>query len=899
MTPKKKVGKSSSEASSSTGSSGSGSSSSSSGSSSGSGSDSSSSDSESSSSSGTNSDQKKSPKKKSSTPPRNPPTKSVPVKDTQPVKKKEEPPPKFVKKPNNVTPSKMSAVYSSDTEDEVDRRKSTKPKASATITPKTKTPPPVLKKTTPAPQKKVSEKRLSDAKGKQEKDKKKQKPKSIFSPDNTSDSDTPPPPKLTPMKNTASAPKSVFKPKAGSRTPARKLSQTNKSRSSSVSSTRTRSRSASQSSQSSKTSAGSSSDSDSSDRKKKPASISTTKTSSTSVSTKTADKPKPKPPPSKPSSSAITPSLTANPVRKNAPNSAEAPIKRPRGRPRKNPSESTNNSTPPASAAASKKKVSPPTPGTSASTPVPKSKYSSPASGNNTPSKTSAVSNNTSSPITTTQQETMRKQTRSLNAGQRKSKHVLGSATSRASSDSESDNTDNRSSKKVGPKGPIALRKPLVNRRSSDSSATDAKEEERKCPLDDCDSCGHLSGKYDTHFTIEACPKYHNLTPAQCKEMHERHKKREEDRRRALTHLKSSSSTAEQRAYRDRIKENRLTMKSPRPGGSPKREPGEEGPKRQADFSGIPLYDVRLFQEAQTVVADKLEIELKTLPNTRGTKYLQMGKYEMEVWYQSPYPDDYARLPKLYLCEFCLKYMKTKTILFRHANKCVWKHPPGEEVYRKDKISVWEVDGKRFKPYCQNLCLLAKFFLDHKTLYYDVEPFLFYVMTTCDTEGCHTVGYFSKEKNSFLNYNVSCILTLPPYQRQGYGRLLIDFSYLLTRTEGKIGSPEKPLSDLGLISYRSYWKDVLLEYLNNLGGKQISIKDMSQEMASNAYDIVSTLQALGMMKYWKGKHIILKRQDVLDEHDEKKKSMKLKIKEVDSSCLKWTPYTSPMASSSS
>jgi len=42
-----------------------------------------------------------------------------------------------------------------------------------------------------------------------------------------------------------------------------------------------------------------------------------------------------------------------------------------------------------------------------------------------------------------------------------------------------------------------------------------------------------------------------------------------------------------------------------------------------------------------------------------------------------------------------------------------------------------------------------------------------------------------QEKNSFLNYNVSCILTLPPYQRQGYGRLLIDFSkyisiYLVT-----------------------------------------------------------------------------------------------------------------------
>ena len=42
------------------------------------------------------------------------------------------------------------------------------------------------------------------------------------------------------------------------------------------------------------------------------------------------------------------------------------------------------------------------------------------------------------------------------------------------------------------------------------------------------------------------------------------------------------------------------------------------------------------------------------------------------------------------------------------------------------------------------MCLLAKLFLDHKTLYYDVEPFLFYVMTTADSTGCHMIGYFSK-----------------------------------------------------------------------------------------------------------------------------------------------------------
>lgn len=87
--------------------------------------------------------------------------------------------------------------------------------------------------------------------------------------------------------------------------------------------------------------------------------------------------------------------------------------------------------------------------------------------------------------------------------------------------------------------------------------------------------------------------------------------------------------------------------------------------------------------------------------------------------------------------------------------KCPVKHPPGDEVYRDGKISIFEVDGRKnpvssnekkanTKVYCQNLCLLAKMYLDHKTLYYDVEPFLFYVLCECDDRGCHFVGYFSK-----------------------------------------------------------------------------------------------------------------------------------------------------------
>ena len=34
-----------------------------------------------------------------------------------------------------------------------------------------------------------------------------------------------------------------------------------------------------------------------------------------------------------------------------------------------------------------------------------------------------------------------------------------------------------------------------------------------------------------------------------------------------------------------------------------------------------------------------------------------------------------------------------------------------------------------------------------------------------------------------------------------YGKFLISFSYALSKKEGKVGSPEKPLSDLGKLRY--------------------------------------------------------------------------------------------------
>ncbi|CAF2130269.1 unnamed protein product [Rotaria magnacalcarata] len=251
---------------------------------------------------------------------------------------------------------------------------------------------------------------------------------------------------------------------------------------------------------------------------------------------------------------------------------------------------------------------------------------------------------------------------------------------------------------------------------------------------------------------------------------------------------------------------------------------------------------------------DEDDEQLDIPDNTKNIQSIQLGQIDINCWYYSPYIDNqdgsnekYRTIEKLYICEFCLRYFRHNKNYRQHTNECNRHQPPGRKIYEDlNGLFVYEVDGNTSQLYCQCLCLLAKLFLERKTIYFDVNPFLFYVLVESDERMKnvqHIIGYFSKEKLSDEFYNLACLMVLPHRQRQGFGRFLIALSYELTKLEKKTGSPEKPLSALGQMTYKSYWYSTILTKLDEYRHSQIhaTVTQLSMDTGICIEDVIQTL----------------------------------------------------------
>lgn len=286
----------------------------------------------------------------------------------------------------------------------------------------------------------------------------------------------------------------------------------------------------------------------------------------------------------------------------------------------------------------------------------------------------------------------------------------------------------------------------------------------------------------------------------------------------------------------------------------------------------------------------------------KSIRGIQLGNtVVLRAWYPSPYPemiscvDSYVKV-----CDTCLSYFRTTDELSRHWHYCSFSHPPGTEIYRKESsLSVFELDGEHFNGYCERLLLLSKLFLEEKralsqdaSQYAQVRTFHFYVACRWNsaTGRAELVGYFSKLKNSNRESNIlSCILVLPHEQRKGYGNFLIDLAYELAKKEGRIGSAERPLSDLGKCSFYPYWMRRIAPILRN-AAPQLSIAEIAKEANIVPEDVVEVLKHYDLLKEWgkSGGVVFVASNSILDQFSDIKKN-NIKKCLFDSSLLHWTP----------
>ncbi|KAG5509919.1 hypothetical protein GH5_07766 [Leishmania sp. Ghana 2012 LV757] len=250
--------------------------------------------------------------------------------------------------------------------------------------------------------------------------------------------------------------------------------------------------------------------------------------------------------------------------------------------------------------------------------------------------------------------------------------------------------------------------------------------------------------------------------------------------------------------------------------------------------------------------------------------------YAFQPWFPAPYAAlQYVALPEddvcysVYVCHRCLSPFFTREQFYVHlaGEYCRLRTPPGRIIYH-DEVAGYKaffIDGAKDLHYCRCLSLLGKQLIESKLLANDVDLYEYVVATmpraslpyipaalpsrasaeqhlvdapcALSREGFHqaardfdaedwdgdvVVGYFSRLKHH-PDHTLSCIVTLPMFQRTRAATFLLDVAYWMTRQRQQVcgcgfcgksgGAISRPFSPHGQAFLLSYWRRALLRSL--------------------------------------------------------------------------------------
>lgn len=107
--------------------------------------------------------------------------------------------------------------------------------------------------------------------------------------------------------------------------------------------------------------------------------------------------------------------------------------------------------------------------------------------------------------------------------------------------------------------------------------------------------------------------------------------------------------------------------------------PGPSRPLRSSTFHQLPpIATLTPGLSASPGPSTPSEIHPKTGPPALRINTIRFGQFDIKTWYDAPFPEEYASIPdgRLYVCEFCLKYIKSRFGAVRHRVSKL-HHRPG------------------------------------------------------------------------------------------------------------------------------------------------------------------------------------------------------------------------------